>query len=72
MIINDEDNYINCDELIKEANLLYNQINKQNLYIDDYNYIISMHKYINSYEKFKERQIKQYINDLHNYLKISY
>ena len=28
-----------------------------------------MNKYINSYEKFKEHQIKQYITDLEEYIK---
>ena len=63
------DLYINCDDLIKEANILYNLAKNKELYKDDLFYIESMNKYINSYEKFKEHQIKQYITDLEEYIK---
>ena len=62
------DLYIKCDDLIKDANILYNiAINKQ-LHNDDILYITSMNKYINSYENYKESKIKQYIQDLNEYI----
>jgi hypothetical protein len=62
------DLYIKCDDLIKDANILYNiAINKQ-LHKDDILYITSMNKYINSYENYKESKIKQYIQDLNEYI----
>ena len=63
------DIYINCYTLIKEANILYNEAKQKEMHEDDNYYIKSMHKYINSYEKFKEHQIKQYITDLKEYIK---
>ena len=70
LTINDQ--YINCDELIKEANELYqtfmNCDNKTKLFKEDLNYIESMNNYINSYQNYKEKQIKQYIIDLHEYI----
>ena len=64
------DLYIKCDDLIKDANILYNiAINKQ-LHKDDILYITSMNKYINSYENYKESKIKQYIQDLQEYILI--
>ena len=66
LLINDL--YIKCDDLIKDANILYNiAINKQ-LHNDDILYITSMNKYINSYENYKESKIKQYIQDLNEYI----
>ena len=66
LLINDL--YIKCDDLIKDANILYNiAINKQ-LHNDDILYIKSMNKYINSYENYKELKIKQYIQDLNEYI----
>ena len=66
LLINDL--YIKCDDLIKDANILYNiAINKQ-LHKDDILYITSMNKYINSYENYKESKIKQYIQDLNEYI----
>ena len=62
------DLYINCDDLIKEANVLYNIAINQNLHNDDILYITSMNKYINSYENYKESKIKQYIQDLNEYI----
>ena len=62
------DLYIKCDDLINDANILYNiAINKQ-LHKDDILYITSMNKYINSYENYKESKIKQYIQDLNEYI----
>ena len=62
------DLYIKCDDLIKDANILYNiAINKQ-LNKDDILYITSMNKYINSYENYKQSKIKQYIQDLNEYI----
>jgi hypothetical protein len=69
-----DDQYINCDELIKEANELYQTFmksdNKNKLFKEDLNYIETMNKYINSFQYYKERQIKQYIIDLHEYISI--
>jgi hypothetical protein len=63
------DLYINCNDLIKDANILYKiAINKETLHKDDVLYITSMNKYINSYENFKESSIKQYIQDLNEYI----
>ena len=57
------DLYIKCDDLIKDANILYNIAINQKLHNDDILYITSMNKYINSYENFKSSKIKQYIQD---------
>lgn len=69
-----DDQYINCDELIKEANELYQTFmksdNKNKLFKEDLNYIESMNKYINSFQYYKEKQIKQYIIDLNEYISI--
>ena len=61
------DLYIDCYDLIQEANKLYEITKEKELYKDDIYYIESMNKYINSYDKFKEKQIKQYITDLKDY-----
>lgn len=62
-----EDLYINCDDLIKEANLLY-EIAKNNDLPELYKfYFDDMNKYINKYQLFKEHQIKMYIKDLKEY-----
>ena len=63
------DLYIDCNDLIQEANELYEIAKYKELYKADLNYIESMNKYINTYEKFKEKQIKQYITDLKDYIK---
>lgn len=63
------DLYIDCNDLIQEANELYEEAKKKELYKDDIYYIESMNKYINTYDKFKEKQIKQYITDLKEYIK---
>ena len=59
----------NCNELINEADILYNEAKQKKIYIDDLYYIQSMNHYINKYEKFKEKQIRQYITDLKEYIK---
>ena len=64
------DLYIKCDDLIKDANILYNIAINKNLHNDDILYITSMNKYINSYENYKESKIKQYIQDLQEYILI--
>ena len=69
MRILSSDLYIDCNDLIQEANKLYQEAKENELYKDDIYYIQSMNKYINSYEKFKEKQIKQYITDLKDYIK---
>lgn len=61
-----EDEYINCSELIKEANDLYKLAIEKELSNDDKEYLISMNKYINKYENFREKMIKTYIEDLKN------
>jgi hypothetical protein len=58
------DLYIDCDELVKEANALYEIAIQKELNRDDLLYIESMNKYINGYEKYKEKSIRTYINDL--------
>lgn len=63
------DLYIDCNDLIQEANKLYEEAKEKELHNTDLNYIESMNKYINTYEKFKEKQIKQYITDLKEYIK---
>jgi hypothetical protein len=65
----ESDLYIDCYDLIQEANKLYQEAKEKELYKDDIYYIESMNKYINSYDKFKEKQIKQYITDLKEYIK---
>jgi hypothetical protein len=62
------DLYIKCDDLINDANILYNIAINQKLRNDDILYITSMNKYINSYENYKESKIKQYIQDLNEYI----
>ena len=62
------DLYIKCDDLINDANILYNIAINQKLHKDDILYITSMNQYINSYENFKESKIKQYIQDLNEYI----
>lgn len=62
------DLYVNCDELIKEANILYNIVKDKELHQDDKHYINSMNKYINTYKNFREIKIKQYITDLKQFI----
>ena len=65
------DLYINCDNLIEQANILYELVKiNDTLPIEDLYYIEDMHRYINKYELFKERQVKQYILDLKEYTNI--
>ncbi len=68
MLVLTTDLYINCNELINEANILYNTVKHRELYKDDLYYIQSMNHYINTYRNFKEKQIKQYITDLKDYI----
>lgn len=70
MRILNTDLYIDCDDLIKEANILYEISKEKEIHKADLNYIESMNKYINTYDKFKEKQIKQYITDLKEYINI--
>ena len=58
------DLYIDCNQLIKEANALYQKAIEKELNRDDLLYIESMNRYINGYEKYKEKTIRTYINDL--------
>ena len=60
------DEYVNCSELIKEANDLYKLAIEKELSYDNRLYLISMNKYINKYENFREKMIKTYIEDLKN------
>ena len=62
------DLYKKCDDLIKDANILYDIAIKKNLHNNDILYITSMNKYINSYENYKQSKIKQYIEDLNEYI----
>jgi hypothetical protein len=59
-----EDLYIDCDDLIIEANKLYLIAIKKNLSFDNLEYINSINRYINKYSKFREKIIKNYIEDL--------
>lgn len=58
------DDYINCDDLIKEANELYEIALKKKINDYDLEYLISTNKYINKYKSFREELIKEYIDDL--------
>lgn len=62
------DLYIDCNDLIKEANILYQVAKQKEMHKDDIYYIESMNKYINSYDRYKQQQIKQYITDLQQYI----
>lgn len=63
-----EDEYINCSELIKEANDLYKLAIEKELSNDNRLYLISMNKYINKYQNFRKKMIKTYIEDLNELL----
>lgn len=70
-----EDEYINCDELIKEANDLYKLVIEKEIDLGSReannhykNYFMSMNTYINKYKKFREKLIKTYIEDLNELL----
>jgi hypothetical protein len=58
------DLYIDCNQLIKEANALYKIAIENDLSFDNKEYLNSMNKYINKYSKFREKLIKNYIEDL--------
>ena len=51
------DLYIKCDDLINDANILYNIAINRKLHNDDILYITSMNTYINSYENYKESKL---------------
>ncbi len=59
-----EDLYIDCDEIIKKANELYLQAIQKDLSFDNREYIESMNRYINSYTKYREKILKNHIDDL--------
>ena len=59
-----EDLYIDCNDLIKEANELYSKINKEELNEANLEYIETMNRYINKYKIFRKKIIEIYINDL--------
>lgn len=62
------ENYESCDELIKIAKELYEEVKKIELNKDDRLYVETYYKYINTYNKFKKKQIESYIDDLKTYL----
>lgn len=66
----EKDIYIKCDDLRNEANKFYKLLGnkKEELNELDYYYIEDMNKYLNKYDRFKEHQIKNYINDLKEYI----
>jgi hypothetical protein len=59
-----EDFYIYCDEIFKKANELCLQAIQKDLSFDNREYINSMNRYINKYTKYREKIIKNYIDDL--------
>ena len=70
MLLTACDEYINCDKLIKEANVLYEIAkNVDGLSNDDIYYFQNANKYINTYKEFRECLIIQYIEDLIKYIK---
>jgi hypothetical protein len=75
MRLTSDDQYIKCNNLIKTANELYEKFalvvaDDKQIFKEDLNYIQSMNNYINNYEFYKEKQIKQYIRDLEEYQKL--
>jgi len=59
------DLYIDCNDLIKEANELYLEvIKKESITDEDKEYLDCMNKYINNYTKYRKKLIYEYINDL--------
>jgi hypothetical protein len=69
MLLTARDEYINCDKLIKEANVLYEIVkNVDGLSNDDIYYFQNANKYINTYKEFRECLIIQYIEDLIKYI----
>jgi hypothetical protein len=69
MLLTVRDEYINCDKLIREANVLYEIAkNVDGLSNDDIYYIQNANKYINTYKEFRECLINQYIEDLIKYM----
>jgi hypothetical protein len=65
-----EDLYIDCNDLIKEANELYLEVinaaegERSSITDDDKEYLDCMNKYINNYTKYRKKLINDYINDL--------
>ena len=53
------DLYINCYNLIHEANILYETARQKQMHAADKKYIETMNKYINIYDRYKQQQIKQ-------------
>ena len=70
----EEDKYVNCYYLILQANYLYNNIkfkeNKHLLHKDDLFYIEDTNRYINKYQLYRKKLIKNYIDDLYIYKKL--
>jgi hypothetical protein len=64
-----EDLYIEIDsDIIKEANELYLEVIQKDISDDDKEYIESMNQYINSYSRYREKIIKNYLDDLRKLL----
>jgi hypothetical protein len=59
-----DDLYINCGDLIKEANDLYKEVLKKEIENSYLAYFESMNNYINSYTTYREKLLKTYIKDL--------
>jgi len=59
-----EDIYLDCNDLIKEANELYLEVIKKDITDEDKEYLDSMNRYINNYTKYRKKLINDYIDDL--------
>jgi hypothetical protein len=64
-----DDLYIDCGDLIKEANDLYKEALKKEIENSYLAYFESMNKYINSYTAYREKLLKTYIKDLKEIIK---
>jgi hypothetical protein len=64
-----DDLYIDCSDLIKEANDLYKEALKKEIENSYLAYFESMNKYINSYTSYREKLLKTYIKDLKEIIK---
>jgi hypothetical protein len=64
-----DDLYIDCGDLIKEANDLYKKALKKEIENSYLAYFESMNKYINSYTAYREKLLKTYIKDLKEIIK---
>ena len=61
----EQDKYIDCKDLIKEAKGLYERVKDvEGLSKEERNYIEEMNKYINKNDLMKEHLIKGYIEDM--------